>query len=69
MGNIEKFDCIASQYDTFDRIEVAKIIADTIRTYVIDGKGKSAIDYGCGTGLVGMQLFLMKCITALSKKN
>lgn len=56
MGNIEKFDLIANQYDTPERIEIAKIIADTIRTYVVNGKEKSAVDYGCGTGLIGMQL-------------
>lgn len=56
MGNIEKFDFIANQYDTPERIEIAKIIADTIRSHIVNGKGKNAIDYGCGTGLVGMRL-------------
>lgn len=56
MGNIEKFDFMADRYDTAERIETAKIIADTIRGYVIDGKDKAAIDYGCGTGLVGLRL-------------
>jgi predicted TPR repeat methyltransferase len=56
MGNIDKFDMIAEQYDTPERITVAKRIADTIREYVADGASKSAIDYGCGTGLVGLRL-------------
>ena len=56
MGNIAKFDSIASRYDGPERIAIATIIADTIRTHVVDGKAKSAIDYGCGTGLVGMQM-------------
>ncbi len=56
MGNIEKFDSIASQYDGAERIKVAKIISDTIRPYLINGKLKTVIDYGCGTGLVGMNL-------------
>lgn len=57
MGNIDKFDCIADRYDTAERTEIAKIISDEIRCHVTDGKEKSAIDYGCGTGLVGMNLF------------
>ncbi len=56
MGNIEKFDIIANQYDTIERIQISKIIADNIRKYVINSKNKKAIDYGCGTGLVGMNL-------------
>lgn len=56
MGNIEKFNYIANQYDTPERVAIAKIIADTIRAYVQNGKEKDAIDYGCGTGLIGIQL-------------
>jgi len=56
MGNIEKFDSIANQYDTNDRITTANLISDTIRTYIVDGTSKKAIDYGCGTGLIGLNL-------------
>lgn len=56
MGNIEKFDYIASRYDTPEREEIAEVIADTIREYIVNGKEKDAVDYGCGTGLVGMKL-------------
>ncbi len=56
MGNIEKFESIANIYDTRDRTRIAGIIADTVRTYIIDGGEKTAIDYGCGTGLVGLRL-------------
>ncbi len=56
MGNIEKFNAIANQYDTPERIEIAQRIADRLRVTITDGKDKDAIDYGCGTGLVGMQL-------------
>lgn len=56
MGNIEKFNQMANKYDTPERIQMATIIADTIRGQLEDSKGKKAIDYGCGTGLVGMQL-------------
>ncbi|MCL1992650.1 MAG: class I SAM-dependent methyltransferase [Spirochaetes bacterium] len=60
MGNIEKFEAIAGVYDTDERAAVAKIIADKIRQTVGGADGiagaKTAIDYGCGTGLVGLNL-------------
>ncbi len=56
LGNIEKFNEIADRYDTPERAEIAKIIADKIKKYIINGSEKDAIDYGCGTGLVGMEL-------------
>ncbi len=56
MGNIEKFDSMAAQYDTPERADIAKLIAGAIRSRVKSGKDKTAIDYGCGTGLVGLCL-------------
>lgn len=56
MGNTEIFNTMASGYDTSDRINIAQISANAIREYIVDGKKKSAIDFGCGTGLVGMNL-------------
>lgn len=56
MGNTDKFEMIASSYDTPERIHIAKVSSDAIRDYLIDSKNKSAIDFGCGTGLVGMNL-------------
>lgn len=56
MGNIEKFNEIAGVYDTEARDAVAKIIADEIRRCEPNAKMKTAVDYGCGTGLVGMRL-------------
>lgn len=56
MGNTEKFEMIANTYDTPERIQVAKVTSDTIRNYIVDGKNKTAIDFGCGTGLVGLNL-------------
>lgn len=56
MGNIEKFNLIANKYDTPERNELAKLTANIIREYITNGREKDAIDYGCGTGLVGMQL-------------
>ncbi|MFP3391988.1 class I SAM-dependent methyltransferase [Brevibacillus sp. SIMBA_040] len=56
MGNTDKFEMIANIYDTPERIHIAKVSADAIREYVVDATGKNAIDFGCGTGLVGMSL-------------
>ncbi len=56
MGNTDKFERIANIYDTSERIHIAKVSADAIREYLYDAKSKNAIDFGCGTGLVGMNL-------------
>lgn len=56
MGNTEIFERIAADYDTAERIAVAKRIAAEIRTGLTDTRQKRALDYGCGTGLVGLQL-------------
>lgn len=56
MGNTDKFEMIANIYDTPERIQIAKVLSDAIREYLVDAKSKNAIDFGCGTGLVGMNL-------------
>ncbi|MBJ6362562.1 class I SAM-dependent methyltransferase [Paenibacillus sp. GCM10012307] len=56
MGNTDKFEMIANVYDTPERIQTAKVSSDAIREYVVDATSKKAIDFGCGTGLVGMNL-------------
>lgn len=56
MGNIDIFERMAKQYDTPERAKIANIIAKEISTHIIDGKMKHAMDYGCGTGLVGLML-------------
>jgi ubiquinone/menaquinone biosynthesis C-methylase UbiE len=56
MGNTDIFQAIANKYDTSERIKIAKITSNAIREYIVDGKDKSAIDFGCGTGLIGMNL-------------
>lgn len=56
MGNTEIFNSIATGYDTSERITIANIAANAIREYIIEGDKMSAIDFGCGTGLVGMNL-------------
>jgi len=56
MGNTDKFEMIANSYDTSERIQSAKVSAEAIREHLVNSKEKSAIDFGCGTGLVGMDL-------------
>lgn len=58
MGNTEIFESMADRYDTSERIEIARISADAIRK-IIEGTEtheKRAMDFGCGTGLVGLNL-------------
>lgn len=56
MANTDKFEMIADMYDTPERIKIAKVSSEAIREYLVDAKSKYAIDFGCGTGLVGMNL-------------
>lgn len=56
MGNTDKFELIADVYDTPERIQIAKASSNAIREYLVDAESKNAIDFGCGTGLVGMNL-------------
>ncbi len=56
MGNTDKFEMIANLYDTPERVQIGKVSSDAIRAYLIDTKSKNAIDFGCGTGLVGINL-------------
>lgn len=56
MGNTDIFDRMANAYDTDDRIQIARVTADAIREYLVGAKHKNAVDFGCGTGLVGMNL-------------
>ncbi len=56
MGNTDKFEMIANIYDTSERIQIAKVSSNAIREYLVDTESKNAIDFGCGTGLVGMNL-------------
>ena len=56
MGNLDIFERIAGSYDTDERMTIARIAANAIREQLVDAANKTAIDFGCGTGLVGMQL-------------
>jgi ubiquinone/menaquinone biosynthesis C-methylase UbiE len=57
MGNKDIFDAISNSYVTTERISLADISADAVRSYLIDTHDKTAIDFGCGTGLIGINLF------------
>ncbi len=50
------FEQIAKRYDTEERIELAKIIVKEVRTELQNSKSSSLIDYGSGTGLIGLEL-------------
>lgn len=49
------FDQIAESYDTNERKELAAIIVNAIKVELKESKDKSLLDYGCGTGLVGLE--------------
>lgn len=50
------FEQMAKKYDTEERIELAKIISEEVKTKIRDSQSKSFIDYGSGTGLVSLAL-------------
>ena len=53
---MENFDPYVKDWDTESRTERAKAIANEIRTHIeINSNKKSAMEFGCGTGLVGFQ--------------
>lgn len=47
---------MASRYDTADRVALADIIAAATRAQLKDTENLTLLDYGCGTGLVGLNL-------------
>lgn len=50
------FDEMAARYDTPQRVQVANVIASALREKLTSCADKCAIDYGCGSGLVGLPL-------------
>ena len=53
---MENFNTMAENFDTARRIERAKWTVKAMRTRIERRNGLSAMEYGCGTGLVGMEL-------------
>lgn len=51
------FDDVAREWDNEKRIKRAEIIANKIKTTVIVGQDKYAMEFGCGTGLVSFNLY------------
>lgn len=56
MGNLEKFNAAADQYDTPARVAMAQIITRALTPHLKDAKEKTLLDFGCGTGLMGLAL-------------
>ena len=55
------FNDKASSWDTPQRIERAKLVADEIRKTVGLRRSWNALEFGCGTGLVGFNLAAELC--------
>lgn len=56
IGNTEQFDKMALRYDSPERIQIANIIAEAMRDKITVGERVKAMDFGCGTGLIGLNL-------------
>ncbi len=50
------FEQMAKRYDTEERIELAKMIAEEVRPQLENCKSKALLDYGSGTGLISLEL-------------
>jgi len=50
------FDDVSNEWDNEKRIERAKVIANKIKTTISVKKNKSAMEFGCGTGLISVNL-------------
>ncbi|WP_160675519.1 class I SAM-dependent methyltransferase [Clostridium sp. C8-1-8] len=66
-----RFDELAGSWDTEERRKRAKIVAEEIRKSVPFSKESTAMEFGCGTGLVSFNLYEhLKSITLIdSSKN
>ena len=56
MGHINQFNQLAAKYDTTKNKDMAKRSTDAIRNMLDKNHTKTAIDLGCGTGNVGLDL-------------
>ncbi|MDL2324739.1 class I SAM-dependent methyltransferase [Ruminococcaceae bacterium OttesenSCG-928-A16] len=56
METDEIFAQMAQRYDAEERVHNAGIIAQQMRLALSDTQNKTALDYGCGTGLIGLAL-------------
>ncbi|EKQ51491.1 MULTISPECIES: class I SAM-dependent methyltransferase [unclassified Clostridium] len=51
------FDEYAKNWDTEKRIKRAKVVAEEIIKSISDNENKSAMEFGCGTGLVSFNIY------------
>lgn len=56
MGHVNQFNQLAAKYDTPKNRDMAKRSTDAIRSLLDKNHTKTAIDLGCGTGNVGLDL-------------
>lgn len=49
------FNRMAKKYDNEQRIELANTVAGEMRKHLSADSNKTLLDYGCGTGLIGLQ--------------
>ncbi|MHC1695451.1 MAG: class I SAM-dependent methyltransferase [Eubacteriales bacterium] len=56
---MNSFDAAAKDWETEKRRIRALAVADKIRSHIKDTGAKTALEYGCGTGLVGFSLMDM----------
>ena len=56
MESSDLWERMALKYDTEERVDAAQIVIQAIRPALQDTQDKTALDYGCGTGLVGLGL-------------
>lgn len=50
------FDQLAKKYDTEKQVELAKVITEEVKKELRNSESKNLLDYGSGTGLVGLEL-------------
>lgn len=56
MGHTDKFNELAASYDKPETIRLSNLASKAIAEVLNDKKNMRGIDFGCGTGLVGLQL-------------
>ncbi|MCA0147218.1 class I SAM-dependent methyltransferase [Rossellomorea vietnamensis] len=59
------FEEMAKRYDTEERMELAKVVVKEVKKELQDSQSRSLIDYGSGTGLVGLEVADMVASTLL----
>ena len=50
------FNELAKEWDNYRRIKRAKIISNEIKNNLLEERNKKALEFGCGTGLISLNL-------------